>query len=168
MFTLPVWEHVVWGNLPSHINTCLHHRKVFLRTLQPGCLSFSPSDTQVPREQCQPALGRPDRHREPPAHCWPWTIHPELNCWVFFFSNLDRKKMLHSAGWVGDTDTAHSLIRAHVGDSTTASTTWPVHRAPIVFRQQRRKIGILTSNTDENNSHNKIGMKNTVAVIILL
>ena len=52
--------------------------------------------------------------------------------------------------------------------STTASTTWPAHRAPIVFRQQRRKIGILTSNTDENNSHNKIGMKNTVAVIILL
>lgn len=29
-------------------------------------------------------------------------------------------------------------------------------------------MGILTSNTDENNSHNKIRMKNTGVVIILL
>lgn len=39
---------------------------------------------------------------------------------------------------------------------------------PVIFRQWRGKIGILTSNTDENNSHNKIRMKNTGVVIILL
>lgn len=38
--------------------------------------------------------------------------------------------------------------------------------APVIFRQWRGKIGILTSNTDENNSHNKIGMKNAGVVII--
>lgn len=40
--------------------------------------------------------------------------------------------------------------------------------APVIFRQWRGKIGILTSNTAANNRHNKIGMKNAGVVIIWL